>query len=484
MAKVENELQIENGPSSNGENGQNGANPGKKAVLRLVLGVVLIIGLTMGVRYWLFVSSHASTENAQITSDVVQIAPQVSGTVREVFVSDNQLVKKGQLIATLDDSTFKAAVDQAKANLAVAIAAAKGAGVNVSLTEKTGNAGITQAQGGFAHASSGVQSAKTAVAQSKAGLASAVANQKRSKAAVSSAQAAVATARANVAAASASVASAQANHDNAQREADRFAKLASAGADSREKADQYATTAASMKAALENSKEQVNSAKAQVEARQADLEAAREQVGAADAAIEQSIAQVKSAQEGIPQAVALQRQAMGHLTDANTAPARVEVSRTDKAKAEANVEQARAALEEAMLQLGYCRICAPVDGRVSKKAVEVGEFVQPGSPLMAIIPSENMWVVANFKETQMSSLRIGAKAEVYVDAFPGHPFAGVVDSVSAGTGATFALLPPDNATGNFVKVVQRVPVKIRLDSDPRLAELIAGTSVTAVVNKR
>lgn len=485
MAKVENELQIENGPSSNGGNGQNGTQPpGKKIVLRVILGLMLIVGITFGVRYWQFVKSHASTENAQITSDVVQIAPQISGTIQTVLVKDNQIVKKGDVIATLDDSTFRAAVDQAKANLAVAVAQAKGAGVSVNLTQQTGSAGITQAQGGLGQARSGVEGAKAVVAGARAAVSSAIANQKRCRAAISMAQAGVAAAKANLASATASLGASQSHYDNAAREARRFAGLAKAGADSQERADVSATVESEAKASLDSAKEQVNAAQAQVESRLADLDAAKEQARAADASIDGAKAALTAAQVSVPQALARQEQAQGQLNAANTAPARVEVSRTDKEKAEASVEQARAALEAATLQLSYCRICAPVDGRVSKKSVQVGVFVQAGTPLMALIPTENMWVVANFKETQLEAVKVGSKARVYVDAFPDHPFEGAVDSIQAGTGATFALLPPDNATGNFVKVVQRVPVKIRLNPDPRLTDLVAGSSVTAVVDKR
>lgn len=485
MAKTENEIEIGSGPPSNGGNGEKTSEPGRKIVPKMILGVVLVVALTIGVRYWRFVSTHVSTENAYVTSDVVQIAPQISGTVRSVLVKDNQIVKEGDLIATLDDGTFRAAADQAKANLAVAVAQARGAGVSVNLTEKTGSAQITQAQGGLGQASSGIASAKATVAQAHAALISASANKKRTQAAIAGAQAAVTTARANLASATASLAAYQANYDNAAREARRFATLAKAGADSQDKADQLATAASAAKAAVDSAREQVNAAQAQIEARQADLEAAREQSSAAEASIDQSKAQLNAAQEGIPQAIARQQQARGQLLQANTAPTQVAVSQTGKAQAEAKVEQARAALESALLQLSYCHIYAPVDGRISKKTVEVGEFVQPGSPLMAVIPTENMWVVANFKETQMDALKLGAKALIYVDAFPGQPIEGTIDSVSAGTGSTFALLPPDNATGNFVKVVQRVPVKIALKpGQPHLAQLIAGTSVTAVVDKR
>lgn len=468
-------------------NGVNGAGRPSwvKTVMRVVLIAALVVGIIIGIRYWIWTTGHASTDDAYVTTDVVQISPQVSGTIQKVFVVDNQLVNKGRLLVTLDDSMYRAAVDQARANLNVAIAQAQGAGVNVNLTQQTGSAQVTQAQGGLGQAESGVESAKSNVAQARAALASAIANQKRYKAAVSSAQAAVGTARANVSSAEAHVNAAQANYDNAAREAARFANLAKQGAESQERADTLATAATSAKADLDSARQQVASVKAQVDSKEADLDAAREQVRASEAAIDQARAQLAAAQEGVPQAIAKQQQAQGQLSQAQTAPTQVAVSKTAKVQAQAKVEQTRAALKNALLQLSYCRIYAPTDGRVSKKNVEVGELVQPGTPLMALIPPEDAWVLANYKETQLKGMTPGQKAEIYVDAIPGQSFTGHIDSISAGTGSTFALLPPENATGNFVKVVQRVPVKIVLDrNQTHIDRLRAGMSVTAVVETR
>ena len=131
----------------------------------------------------------------------------------------------------------------------------------------------------------------------------------------------------------------------------------------------------------------------------------------------------------------------------------------------ANLEAARQRLNEAMLQLSYTTITAPEAGRVTRRAVEEGMFVEPGQQLMAIV-TDDLWVVANFKETQLAHIRLGQPVDVRVDAYPGHRFRGHVDSIQAGTGARFSLLPPENATGNYVKVVQRVPVKIVFDEPP------------------
>jgi membrane fusion protein (multidrug efflux system) len=130
------------------------------------------------------------------------------------------------------------------------------------------------------------------------------------------------------------------------------------------------------------------------------------------------------------------------------------------------VEQAAAALKAARLDLGYTRITAPFSGIVARKSVHVGHRVQPGQPLMAIVPISNLYVTANFKETQLTEVRVGQRADVAPDIYPGVIYRGHVDSISVGTGAVFSLLPPENATGNWVKVVQRVPVKIVFDDPP------------------
>jgi len=128
--------------------------------------------------------------------------------------------------------------------------------------------------------------------------------------------------------------------------------------------------------------------------------------------------------------------------------------------AAAKVMSKRADLEQAQLKLEYTVIRAPVSGMISQRNVEIGQIVQPGQPFLAVVPLNDIWVIANFKESQLAKIRVGQKATVSVDAYGGETFNAHVDSIAAATGARFSLLPPENATGNFVKVVQRVPVKI------------------------
>jgi membrane fusion protein (multidrug efflux system) len=183
-------------------------------------------------------------------------------------------------------------------------------------------------------------------------------------------------------------------------------------------------------------------------------------------------------------------QAQQRVAEARAALARSESGRhqiaikdAESSRAEARLKEAQAELAQAELQLQYTEVRAPGDGIVSKRTAELGQIVQSGQPLLAIVPLHEVWVVANFKETQLARVHPGQRAEITVDGLPGKKFAGTVNSISAGTGARFSLLPPENATGNWVKVVQRIPVKILLDEreigNPQ--PLRAGMSVVASI---
>ena len=164
----------------------------------------------------------------------------------------------------------------------------------------------------------------------------------------------------------------------------------------------------------------------------------------------------------------------------------VDVLRTTREQAVAQLDQSRAAEELAALDLSHTVLAAPVEGAVGDRSVRVGQYVQPGTRLLSVVPmGRALYLVANFKETQLARMRPGQGVAVTVDAFPGHALKGTVDSFSPGTGAEFALLPPENATGNFTKIVQRVPVRVRLDpEDSLLAHLRPGLSVSARVDTR
>jgi membrane fusion protein (multidrug efflux system) len=151
----------------------------------------------------------------------------------------------------------------------------------------------------------------------------------------------------------------------------------------------------------------------------------------------------------------------------------------------AKVQLAEVAVKQAELNLQRTKVVAPIAGIVSKRAVEPGQIIQPGQPLMTVIPLERVWITANFKETQLKDMRVGQKVLVEVDAYGGREFEGKVESIAAATGSRFSLLPPDNASGNFVKVVQRIPVKIVLDGNQDPERLLRpGMSVTPTVYTR
>jgi membrane fusion protein (multidrug efflux system) len=196
---------------------------------------------------------------------------------------------------------------------------------------------------------------------------------------------------------------------------------------------------------------------------QAGLNQATSRSVAARAAVDQARAVVKAAHNALAEAQARLAAARAGESGARTVPQQMSITRAQNSAAAARIRQARADVLNARLQLSYTSIEAPVAGVVSRKTVEPGQFVQPGQLVMALVPLSNVWVVANFKETQIEHVRPGQPAVVTIDTYPGRRFRGRVDSIGAAAGVKFSLLPPENATGNFVKVVQRIPVKIVFD---------------------
>ncbi len=186
---------------------------------------------------------------------------------------------------------------------------------------------------------------------------------------------------------------------------------------------------------------------------------ARAQLEAVKAAIKAAKKEISVANEEIKRMEA-------KLISAKAERLKVEVEKHRLKAMEAKIEQAKKSLELAKLNLSYCTIKAPISGYVAQKHIQVGDWVQPGQPLLAIVPLQDVYVEANFKETQLTNMRIGQRAEIEADIYPGYKFFGKVTGIRAGTGAAFSLLPPENATGNWIKVVQRVPVKIKLDRPP------------------
>lgn len=425
----------------------------KKMVLMIAVAIAILLSSVVGIRYYNFAMSHESTDDAFIEGHVIAISPKVIGHVDKIYVEDNQIVKKGDLILEIDSRDFEARLAQAQGALDAAIAKQKSAETNVTLTQVTSGAGVEQAASSVQLAKSGVN---TATAQSAA-----------ARERVDQARLQVVTAQTNVEQTQAEIKAAQAEATRAQTDADRYQKLYDQDEVSRQQLDHAIAAATQANAQLEV-------AHKKVAANQARVAEARAAEQAATQNLHQAESQTSEAQARVGEA-------LGRLNQASAAPQQVAVSRYQVETVKAEIKQLEAAVKQAELELSYTKIYAPEDGRITRKTVEQGAFVQIGQSMLAIVPN-NVWVVANFKETQLSQMRPGQPVEIKVDAYPDRTFQGHVDSIQSGSGARFSLLPPENATGNYVKVVQRVPVKIVFDELPDANHIVApGMSVEPAV---
>jgi membrane fusion protein (multidrug efflux system) len=395
---------------------------------RLIVGVALLAILGIGIWWWVS-RNHESTDDAQVDAFVTPIAARVGGTVLRVGVVDNQLVEAGTVLVEIDPRDYQAAVDKARAELADAEATAIAAQSNVPITSTTTSSNVSTAHSSVEQARSGTEAAAKDIDVAKAKL---VAAQSRLR-------------------------EAEANATRSARDVERLRGLL---------------------AKDEVSQQQFDAAVASADAQRAATDTAKAQIVEAEAGIQ--LAESRQAQ-----AAAGESQAQAALRSAQTAPEQVTAMRARASSAQARVKQAQATLAQAELNLEYTVLKAPARGIVSKKAVNLGQVVQANQPLLAIVHTDDVWITANFKETQLESMRPGQSVEIDVDAYGGKAFKGHVESIAAATGARFSLLPPENATGNFVKVVQRVPVKIVLEAgqDPDMM-LRPGMSVTPTVTTK
>jgi membrane fusion protein, multidrug efflux system len=398
--------------------------PRRSRVTWIALAAVLIaVAIVVVV---LLRSGKVSTDDAQIEGRITPIATRVGGTIVQLNVKENQFVTAGTVLAQIDPRDYTVAVDRAKAELADAQANAAAAGVNVPIT-------TTSTRSDVRNAASGVDEARAGVAM---------------------ADRQVETARAQVVATKARQREKESTAIKATRDVERFAPLVKKE---------------------EISQQQYDAAVAAAEAARAATEAAMSDVAAAEAS-------VAVAEQRAVQARATLGQAEAALQNTKSAPEQVEATKARAAAADARVKQAAAALAQAELNLERTSVKAPTDGVVGRKAIEVGQVVQPNQPLMALVALNDVWVVANYKETQLANVRTGQKAVVEVDGLGGRKFDGRVESIAGATGAKFSVLPPENATGNFVKVVQRVPVKIVFDQASGNDGLLRpGMSVTPTI---
>jgi len=382
-------------------------NFGRKWILLGLLLIGLIAGGIWGYRWWRFASTHETTDDAYVTTDIHPVNARINGTVIQVNVEDNQQVAKGAVLVKLDPRDYEVARQQAQASLELAQqqAAVAQATIGVTTTDAAGQ--TTEAQGNIAAAAASVSTAEAALAEAEAG--------------VPVAQAQLAQVRANLV--------------KTQRDYQRYNDLYTSGA---------------------GTQQQLDTAKAAYEATVGEYSAIDEQ-------IKQAQARVVQAQKNLSSTRAKLNSTQGNLQQADATSKQAEVNRRQYQAALATVDQAKASLKNAELQLSYTLILAPIMGRIGNKTVQVGQRVQPGQTLMSIV-QPTPWIIANFKETQLEHMQPGQAVEIKIDAFSHHLFQGKVDSLAPASGAKFALLPPDNATGNFTKIVQRIPIKIVFDS--------------------
>ena len=393
--------------------------------IRIAIGAVVIVVLAVAVWLWA-TAGRETTDDAQVDAHVAPIAARIGGTVAEVPVKENQEVEAGAVLVVIDPRDYQVALDKARAELATAEADAAAARVNVPITSTAATSNVSTARGGVEQAQAGIEGAQRAIDAATARLATAEAHQRE----------------------------AEANAAKTAKDVERFKGLL---------------------AKDEISQQQYDAAVAAADAARAATDSARSQVQEAQAGISVAQSQLTQARAGATQATA-------QLQTAQSGPQEVTAQRARAASEDAKVLQQRAAVQQAELNLQYTTLRASMKGIVSRKGVEVGQVVQPGQPLMTVIPLEEVWVTANFKETQLEKMRPGQPAVIEVDAYGGRDFKAHVESLAAATGSRFSLLPPENATGNFVKVVQRVPIRIAIDEKQDAQQLLRpGMSVTAKV---
>lgn len=358
---------------------------------------LLIVLVVVGIFIWRYYAARESTDDAQIDGHIGPISSRVPGTAIDVYVEDNTVVHRGQILVQLDPKDYQVALERAEADLADAIATARAAQTGVPITSTTSTSNIDV-----------------------------------SHAALNAAQHEVATAQAQVD-------EAKANYTKASQDLKRYQQLVEKD---------------------EISQQQFDTALAAEQAARATLDATNSAVATAESHVAQAEANVRASQ---------------------IAPQQIAQFRARAGAAEAAVKTRQAAVDQAKLNLQYTTIRAPFDGVVSKRSVEPGTTVAAGQPLFSLVDLEDLWVTANFKETQLKGMRLNQHATIHVDAFD-REYHGSMASFGGATGARFSLLPPENATGNFVKVVQRVPVRINFDKgeDPE-HRLRPGMSVEPTV---
>jgi membrane fusion protein (multidrug efflux system) len=381
---------------------------------RIIIGVVVgIVVLAVGVAWWLYSRTYESTDDAQIDGHLNSIASRVGGTVRGVYVENDQPVKAGQPLVDLDPRDYEVQVAQAQASYeqAVALEAAEGPNVPITMTSNRSTVDV-DAQG------------------------------------VTNGDAAVASAQHDYDSNNAKLDQAEANNQKSQSDLLRYKQLVDKGEISLSDYDQYVANAGSEAAAVEASRYAAASSAKVVDERRAQL-----------------------------------RQQQSRLfEDKANSPRQVAIRQANVNSRRASADSAKAQLDAALLNLSYCHIVAPVDGIASQRSAEIGGRISQGQQLIVLVQTAGVWTTANFKETQLRKMHVGQRVNIKVDSLD-ESFEGVIENMPAATGDRSSLFPPENATGNYVKIVQRLPVRIRFNPNQRdLDKLRPGMSVEPKVH--
>ena len=442
------------GPASKVQNGGRLRDLSRRKLIGLVAGLFIAV-VVFSVPYYLHSLLYESTDDAFIDGDIVPISPRVSGHMAKVYVVDNQRVKAGDLLAELDPKDFQTRLAAALSALESAKAEDRARQAGVDLTKITASARLNEAKAGVEAARAAV---KSAMAQARA-----VASKcDQTKAQIDLSRAAMEQAMAGADAA-------KAVYQRDSTDLKRYQEMARAKVVSKQELDHAMATEQMSEANLRAAEKKIETQKAMLRQAKASSKAARDNLQKADAQIIAYRAQLD--------------QAKANFVSAQSVPQQIKQSQSQAEVSIAEVAKAKAEVAQARLNLSYTKIYAPVSGFVTKKAVEPGQSVETAQSLMAIVP-KGVWVRANFKETQLTRMHPGQPVKITVDAYPDRTFHGHVDSIQHGSGARFSLLPPENATGNFVKVVQRVPVKIVFDQPKEISKVLLapGMSVLPEVN--
>jgi membrane fusion protein (multidrug efflux system) len=382
--------------------------PRKRARIGRLLVIVVVVAVlaSAGCYLWKYLNTYETTDDAQIDGHINAISGRITGNVIAVLAEDEQFVNAGDVLVKIDPRDYEVAVAKAEADLRDAEAALETSRIDVPITSTN-----TASQ-----------------------LKTASSSRVDATAFVLGAQRQLSAARDRLESAQAQVREAQANLKKTTDDVARYKLLV----DKNEIPRQLYDTAVA----------QADGAQATLDARNAAVREAEQNIVVAQSAVDQADQRIT--------------QADASIESANTAPQQVAVSQSRAKSAQAQVAQKKALLDQAKLNLTYCIVVSPVTGIVGKKTVELGENISPGEQLMAVVPLDDIWVTANFKETQLNHMNPGQRVRFSVDAY-GKEYSGKIVAVGGASGSRFSLLPPENATGNYVKVVQRIPVRINLD---------------------